>query len=256
MKNIRQMAKLYFKLRNYTIYMRLILICFIFFSLTAIANEAYRVYDYHSKLDTKGVATPTVFILDYSNSMNERILGESKFAILSRCFNRLVSQIPDDMPVGVRVYGHRWGFTNYDACKASVRVEGVNKYNREAITQKLTKYKPRGMTPITYSLKETIKNDFVDDREPKHIVLVTDGGENCNESPCDYVMELIKTRRDISIDVIAINMRNSDDLDQLRCTADVTSGKLYEIKSEGQLIRGLNNALNSRKEVEGKILTH
>ena len=31
----------------------------------------------------------------------------------------------------------------------------------------------------------------------KHIILLTDGGENCDESPCDYAIELMKQRRDI-----------------------------------------------------------
>ena len=232
--------------------MKFLLICFIFLSLTCMASEGYRVYDYHKKISSDNV--PTVFILDYSNSMNERISGETKYNILKRCFENLVSQIPDETPVGVRVYGHRWGFTNYDACKASVMAEGINKYNRDIIPMKLSEYRPRGMTPITYSLKETVEKDFNNDRNPKHIVLITDGGENCDESPCDYAMELIKHRRDIKIDVIAIRIKNRDDLDQLACTANVTSGKLYNVDTEAKLRNVLENTMNSKKQVNATIV--
>lgn len=235
--------------------MRVVLICFIFFSLVCMAQESYRVYDYRDNL-AKSDNIPTVFILDYSNSMNARIMGESKYTILKRSFENLISQIPDETPVGVRVYGQRWGLTSMDACRASTLAEGINKYNRNIIMEKIAKYRPRGMTPITYSLKETIEKDFPQDRNPKHIVLVTDGGENCDESPCDYVMELIKKRKDITIDVIAINIKNSDDLDQLACTANVTSGKLYNVDTEAQLKRGLDNAIKSRKQVDAKIVPH
>lgn len=234
--------------------MRFLLISFIFFSLVCMAQEGYRVYDYKHQLSVNPDCIPTVFILDYSNSMNERITGETKFSILKRSFENIISQIPDETPVGVRIYGHKWGITNYDACRASTLAEGINKYNRGIISERLAKYRPRGMTPITYSLKETIEKDFPDDRNPKHIVLVTDGGENCDESPCDYAMELIKTRKDIKIDVIAIRINNPDDLDQLACTANVTSGKLYNVDTEAQLKQRFSDTINSKKNVNAVIV--
>lgn len=218
------------------------------------ANEGYRVYDYHNRMSINPENIPTVFILDYSNSMNERIMGETKFSVLKRSFQDIISQIPDETPVGVRVYGHKWGITNYDACRASTVAEGINRYNRGIIMEQLAKYRPRGMTPITYSLKETISKDFPNNRTPKHIVLVTDGGENCDESPCDYVMELVKTRKDIRIDVIAIRINNPDDLDQLACTANVTSGKLYNVDTEAQLRQRFFDTINSKKQVNATIV--
>ena len=86
---------------------------------------------------------------------------------------------------------------------------GLNENN---IHYNLTQLKPKGMTPITYSLKQAIKNDFIGFSGKKHIILLTDGGENCDESPCKFVMELIKVRKDIVIDVIAFNIDNPDDI--------------------------------------------
>ena len=153
--------------------MRFVLICFIFFSLVCMAQEGYRVYDYRTNLSQGNGNIPTVFILDYSNSMNMRINGESKYSILKRCFQNLITQIPDETPVGVRVYGHRWGLTSLDACKATTMAEGINKYNRDIILEKIAKYRPRGMTPITYSLKETIEKDFPQNESPKHIIFIS-----------------------------------------------------------------------------------
>jgi len=240
--------------------MRFILIAFIFFNIICIANASYNVYapNQAGKINSSE-NMQTMFILDYSNSMNERIMGSSKFAILQRCFKNALASFPESSAVGVRVYGQRWGFTNIDACRASTLVEGINKYNHEIIEDKLTKYHPRGMTPITYSLKETINKDFNmygANNYMKHIILVTDGGENCDESPCEYAMSLIKTRRDIKIDVIAINMDNADDLDQLRCTANVTGGRFYSTKTEADLKRNLDNVVRTKKDVEAKIMVN
>jgi len=238
--------------------MRILLIAFIFFNIICIASASYNVYNPdEARKITSSENMQTMFILDYSNSMNERIMGESKFAILQRSFKNVLANFPQETPVGVRVYGQRWGFTNMDACRASTLVEGTNKYNRDVINQKLTKYHPRGMTPITYSLKETVDKDFNMygiNKAMKHIILVTDGGENCDESPCEYAMNLIKTRRDIKIDVIAINVDSEDDLDQLRCTANVTGGKLYSAHTEAELRQNLDNVVRAKKAVEAKIM--
>ena len=110
------------------------------------------------------------------------------------------------------------------------------------------------MTPITFSLKQAIKYDFMGFSGKKHIILLTDGGENCDESPCTFVMNLIKIRRDISIDVIAFNVQNDEDLEQLKCTALVTSGKFYNAQTSAELLNGFNNSIDGVKNVEAKIL--
>jgi Ca-activated chloride channel family protein len=156
--------------------------------------------------------------------------------------------------VGVRLYGQRWGLTPIDACKASSLVVPIGHNTSEYISDTLSKYSPKGMTPITYSLKQAVKHDFKPDGSNKHIILITDGGENCDESPCTYVMELVKHRKDIKIDVIALNIDDEDDLDQLRCSATVTSGKLYNATTEAELLQGLNNIFNAEKHVDARIM--
>ena len=82
---------------------------------------------------------------------------------------------------------------------------------------------------------------------------MTDGGENCDESPCDYSIELMKTRRDIKIDVIAFNVNDEDDLAQLKCTADVTGGNFTEAETRAQLFRSMENFVTPHKNVEARI---
>lgn len=197
--------------------------------------------------------TQTLFILDYSNSMNEMLLDKTKHNLLIDSIKTLLPQISGNK-IGVRIYGHRWGLTPFDACKASSLVVPINNDNEYFITDTLRSFRPRGMTPITYSLKQAVRNDFKQDDKEKHIILITDGGENCDESPCKYAMELIKYRKDIKIDVIALNLDNEEDLDQLKCTAVVTGGKLYSANTQAELIKNLNNAFNRKKQVNAKIL--
>ena len=233
--------------------MRKLMILFLFFCFACLSNEAYNVYNWR---DSGRVTSdvPTIFIFDYSNSMNERINGVSKYRHLLNSFGMILGKIPETVPVGVRIYGHRWGITNADACRASILVEGLSNYNRNNIVDAISKYRARGMTPITYSLKQTIEKDFPKGDYKKHIVLVTDGGENCDGSPCEYAIELVKQRKDIKIDVIAINVGNEEDIDQLACTANVTGGKIYEVETSAELLRSLEDSVAGEKEVNAQIL--
>ena len=196
----------------------------------------------------------TLFILDYSNSMNEMLLDKTKYEMLLESMKIILSKMSPKNKIGLRVYGQRWGFTPLDACRASCLAVpiGVNTYGE--ISQALARYKPRGMTPITYSLKQAVQKDFRGIDGEKHIILITDGGENCDESPCKYAIELVKYRKDIRIDVIALNIDSYDDLEQLECTAKVTRGMLYNADTKAELLHSLNQAVKSKKSVEAKIL--
>ena len=197
----------------------------------------------------------TLFILDYSNSMNEYLSEQTKYEMLIESMKILLLRIPLNKKIGVRLYGQRWGITPIDACKATKLVIPIGLNPPETIFTTLSKYSPKGMTPITYSIKQALLKDFSNDlTTPKHIILITDGGENCDESPCKYAMELIKHRQDVVIDVIAFNIYDEDDLDQLECAAKVTRGKFYSADTKAELIRGINNAYRTQKSVDAKIL--
>ena len=195
-----------------------------------------------------------LFILDLSNSMNEPLENDTKFNLMIKTMHEILPKISPQAMIGLRVYGHRMGFTPMEACRASTLLSPIESHNSDNISYALSRHKPRGMTPITYSLKQAIKYDFMGFSGKKHIILMTDGGENCDESPCSFVMKLVKIRRDVQIDVIAFNIKDSDDLKQLQCTALVTSGKFYDAQTSAQLLDGFNKSINGIKNVEAKLI--
>ncbi len=237
--------------------MKQIIIFFaLLFSIHAVFAQGYGVYkpeNYTPQIDNN---EKILFILDFSNSMSEYIENEPKYVLMVRTVKNLLKTLPPQTHIGLRVYGHRGGFTAIDSCKASKSMNPICSNNIHNIMRSLDELNPNGMTPITYSLKQAIRYDFAGFNGKKHIILLTDGGENCDESPCTYAMELIKTRRDILIDVIAFNIDDEDDLAQLECAALVTSGKFYTANTACELANSLAQSLNSRKEVDAKIIQH
>ena len=214
--------------------------------LPVFAYEVYKSENY----EYKNQGDKLLFVVDFSNSMGEYLEHQTKVNSVKRMLNRILPEISPETKVGIRVYGHTCNLFAYNACRSSELLVPLGVNNSEQIFQAIAKLRPRGMTPITYSLKQAVRKDLAGYDGNKHIILLTDGGENCDESPCDYAISLVKKRRDINIDVIAFNVHDKDDLAQLKCTADVTGGKYIEANTNAQLMNSMEELILPHKQVE------
>lgn len=195
-----------------------------------------------------------LFIVDYSESMVENIGQGRKIDIALNTLSNIIPRIPQSTQIGLRVYGHKSGFTMLQSCRASNLVLPPTKYSGKMLLNSLYHYKPTGWTPITYSLKEAVNKDFANIKGNKRIILLTDGGENCDESPCTYALKLIQLRDDIKIDVIAFAINDEDAINQLKCAAYATSGKFFTADNPTDLLKSFEKSLNIEKSVDGVIL--
>lgn len=216
-------------------------------------EDAGSIYAKQGKAEDLGTKSHVLFIVDFSNSMNDRLGKQTKLEVALDTLNSILPQIPPTVKTGLRVYGHKGGLTYMQGCTASKLLVPMATNNGPAIQAALAKTQAVGWTPITYSLKNAVRSDFAGVTGKKHIVLLTDGGENCDESPCTYAIELMKTRDDISIDVIAFDIYDDDAKSQLQCTALMTSGKFYTANSKDELRKSLFNSLNVDREVKATI---
>ncbi len=230
-------------------------ICFLLF-LIILPVFAYEVYTPES-YNYKESGDKLLFVVDYSNSMGEYLEHKTKANHVKEMMKFIVPQISPSTKVGLRVYGHTCNLFAYNACRSSELVVPLGFANSDSILSEMSHLRPRGMTPITYSLKQAVNKDFEGYDGIKHIILLTDGGENCDESPCDYAIDLVKERRDIKIDVIAFNVHDDEDLAQLKCTADVTGGRFTQAETKAQLFRSMENFTipHTQKDVEATIFS-
>ncbi|MCQ2744626.1 MAG: VWA domain-containing protein [bacterium] len=218
--------------------------------LPAIAYEVYSPENYYLKNDSENI----LFVVDFSNSMSEYLEHKKKTDSVKTVLNNILPQLPQNIKAGLRVYGHTCNVLAFNACKSSELLVPISDNNNQKISSAISNLKPKGMTPITYSLKQAVNKDFSNINGNKRIILLTDGGENCDISPCEYSISLMKTRRDINIDVIAFNVEDADDLAQLKCTADVTGGRFIKADTNAQLLQSMNDLLIPFKKVEALIL--
>ena len=225
----------------------IILACLII--LPTFAYEVFQPnnYSYDKKADK------LLFVVDYSNSMSEYLEHKTKVNQVKNMMELILPQISSDTQLGLRVYGHTCNLIAYNACRSSELVVPMGENQASNILYSMQKLRPRGMTPITFSLKQAVNKDFADFSGEKHIILLTDGGENCDESPCDYALELVKKRRDIKIDVIAFNVPDEDDMAQLECTADVTGGRFIDVNTQAELIHSMEEMILPHKKVDAVI---
>ena len=221
-------------------------------------NFEYNLYTpstYTNKTTTEkfGADSKVLFIVDFSNSMNEELNGRKKISIAMDTLTSILPKINPEVETGLRVYGHKTGFTYLQGCMASKLSVPLAKNNAQNILTSIYKTSATGWTPITYSLKQAVNNDFAGVQGKKHIILLTDGGENCDESPCTYAIELMKQRDDISIDVIAFDLYYGEANNQLKCAALATRGKFYSAGNSGELSNSLFDSLGIDKSVHGTI---
>ena len=229
--------------------MKKILLLLIFSIIPVFAYEIFNPNDFKYKEN----GDKLLFVLDYSNSMGEYLEHKTKANQVKEMMSQILPQISDTTKIGLRVYGHTCNLIAYNACRSSELIVPLDFSNKTNIISEISHLRPRGMTPITYSLKQAVNKDLNGYSGIKHIILLTDGGENCDESPCDYAIGLVKTRKDIKIDVIAFNVHDEDDLAQLQCTANVTGGKFTEANTKAELFRTMKDLVLPHKNVEATL---
>lgn len=229
--------------------MKKIFILLIFSIVPVFAYEIFNPNDFEYKEN----GDKLLFVLDYSNSMGEYLEHKTKANQVKEMMSQILPQISDTTKIGLRVYGHTCNLIAYNACRSSELIVPLDFSNKTNIISEISHLRPRGMTPITYSLKQAVNKDLNGYSGIKHIILLTDGGENCDESPCDYAIGLVKTRKDIKIDVIAFNVHDEDDLAQLQCTANVTGGKFTEANTKAELFRTMEDLVLPHKNVEATL---
>ena len=182
-----------------------------------------------------------LILLDSSVSMLEEIDGTPKYIMAIDAAKDVLSRTNPSKKIGLRIIGMQLNSNIFkyiqnpdNLCKASEIINPIMRNNLSSITESLDSIIPLGTTPLTFSLATAITNDFSNKAYPKHIILISDGAESCDKDPCAYIREITTYRKDIKIDIIAINVKPEDFI-QLKCLSDASSGDIKPVTTPSEM---------------------
>src|SRR5450432_364657 len=138
-----------------------------------------------SQATPQKITTRVLFLLDASTSMGLNWENTSKIIAAKQLINAMLDSLRSvsNVEAGLRVFGQLKVEGENDCLDSKLEVPfNANAIN--VIPTVLNGIRPRGTSPIAYSLQQAA-GDFPNDKNARNmIVLLTDGGESCQGDPC------------------------------------------------------------------------
>jgi len=194
-----------------------------------------------------------MLVFDASGSMAEMGFNGLDLPRIVEARDALRTALPDITPfrrLGLVVYGPGSG----DGCSNIDLRFGPTPDAADAIVDAIDRVLPDGDTPLTEAVKQAADILTVDGRTGD-VVLVTDGRETCNGSPCQLAAEL--SGSGLAVHVIGFRVRGTsfewktkEDFDVrnhqtvARCLADMTGGEYVPAESTDDLVDALHEILS------------
>ncbi len=209
-------------------------------------------------VEHEGTPANILFLIDSSASMKEKISvgGESgkepKMEAAKRVLQEALSRIPNDVNLGLRVFGNgfRGDFTD---CQTSTLLAPIGKNNRRKIIEAARVMAPYGLTPLTYALMQA-EQDLRYVVGPKTVILISDGAETCGGDPCAYIDRLSRIGVKMKIDIVGLGLRRDKDAqEQLNCIAQKSGGTYYDANTSADLVNSITSSV--KHALSGKVLT-
>lgn len=175
------------------------------------------------------------YILDGSNSMREKVGGETKLALAQRVLGEHLRQQPADTNFGLRVYGHRAHYTDRaQSCQDVELVAPIAPGQGERIAQWLVSMQAQGLSSVGLALRQAAADFIAEPGRVNRIVLIGDGTESCGVDPCAEARRLKAVGIALLVDVIGLDV--ADDAEaELKCVAQQSGGQYQSARSATDL---------------------
>jgi Mg-chelatase subunit ChlD len=173
-------------------------------------------------------------VFDASNSMWGQLDGRAKIDIAKATLRDVIDWLPSDLMLAMRLYGHRHK-RELRVCTDSELLVPFGPGSRERIREAILTFRPRGQTPLAYSLSQ-VAADFGEFRGERAVVLVTDGIESCGGDPVEAARALHRGGH-LPVHVIgfALGSELDEDPDSLRAIAEASGGRFLSARSAQEL---------------------
>jgi prenyltransferase/squalene oxidase-like repeat protein len=183
-------------------------------------------------------------ILDASGSMLSPLGKSTRIGTAREVLRDVLAKIPDDFNVGLRVYAHRYPWKDMQhSCTDTELVLPIQKLDRERILSTVDKVKPRGDTPLVYSVRQTPAD--LKGVGGGSVIVITDGQETCHGDPVTAVQELKGAGIPVTLNIVGFTLKGKEkqDVEQMmRPFAEATGGHYYYAEDGEALARALSIA--------------
>jgi hypothetical protein len=199
------------------------------------------------ELVSAGAVGEALIIFDASGSMKAKTdAGRQRINVARTVLFDLLEQIPEQVPLGLRLYGHsKPAKPKATSCRDSELVVSAAANNRKQLKSVARAIKPRGQTPIGFSLASAGQELF--GKPNALVILLTDGEETCDVDPdAPYnpekvVNQLLDQGVDVRVNIVGFDVTDPEVQSKLARIARLTGGDFFY--AEGQ--EGLRTALQS-----------
>lgn len=152
-----------------------------------------------------------VILLDASGSMAGQVGGRTKMEAAKQAVRDFSAQLPEDVRVSLRVYGHLGSNRAEDkerSCQGTEVVYPLQPYDASAFDQSLEKFQPTGWTPLAASMKAAYRDlqTETDASVQNMVYVVSDGIETCGGDPVQAAQSLHQSRIRAVINIIGFDV--------------------------------------------------
>ena len=201
-------------------------------------------------------AAQVVLILDSSGSMRGKMRdGRRRIDVAKQVLVSVVNKLPETVQVGLRVYGHRYrSRPKAKSCRDSELLVPFGRLDRAAMKLAILRLRPRGQTPIGYSLAQ-LKRDFRGRAGAKLVLLVSDGIETCDAkagsryNPRRMIAEIKASGVRFRLNVIGLDIGRETARRFLKDIAEAGGGRYIDARDKSELDRALRTALAAAFDV-------
>ena len=195
----------------------------------------------------KQAATNVELILDASNSMWGQIEGVAKITIAKDVLEQIINGLPDEMNVGLRLYGHRYGLNDRRACQDTELKVPIGPIDKAVLIDIIKIIQPKGKTPLVYSVLQT--GDDFKDIPNGSIILITDGIESCDGDINSIAPVLKESGIELKLHIVGFDIKEAEARAELEAIAKSTEGTYLDAKDSQELLSSLEQTLTIEFEI-------
>ncbi len=179
-------------------------------------------------------------VLDVSGSMNTQLGEGTRWTTALQVLKDVVASLPDDLNVGLRVYGHRYPSKSAQTCQDTELIVPIGKLDRQRIADATSQLKPRGETPLVRSVLKTVGD--LKAAGGGSVILITDGEESCKGNPQSAAREIKASKVNVTLNIVGFTLTGQQVEKELGDFAASTGGHYYGAQDGKQLSRAVRLA--------------